>query len=66
MEDLAYLAFWAYNSTVLLHLLRGDQGIREACKASEELNVLDNFGELVNSIQGEACSAIVNRKRADP
>ena len=53
MEDLAYLAFWAYNTTVLLHLLRGDEGIREACEASEELDVLDNFAELIHSIHGE-------------
>lgn len=36
MDDLAYLAFWIYNSTLLLHLLKSDPGLELAC---HELNL---------------------------
>ncbi|WRT70013.1 uncharacterized protein IL334_007006 [Kwoniella shivajii] len=47
VENLAYLAFWAYNSSVLLHLLRSDPGLNAAC---EELNLLGMIEELINAI----------------
>lgn len=36
VDDLAYLAFWIYNSTLLLHLLKSDPGLELAC---HELNL---------------------------
>lgn len=51
VEDLAYLAFWAYNSTVLLHLLRSDTKLAEACE-TEEVNFLGLLEELINAIHG--------------
>lgn len=53
MEDLAYLAFWAYNTTVLLHLLRSDKRLAEACE-TEEVNFLGLLEELINAIHGES------------
>ncbi|KIR51965.1 DIL and ankyrin domain-containing protein [Cryptococcus gattii Ru294] len=47
MENLAYLAFWAYNSCVLLHHLRADEALQEAC---DELGLLAILEELVNAI----------------
>lgn len=49
MEDLAYLAFWAYNTTTLLHLLRSDPDV---CPACEQLNLLGMMEELINAIHG--------------
>ncbi|WWC64820.1 uncharacterized protein I303_107434 [Kwoniella dejecticola CBS 10117] len=47
VENLAHLAFWAYNSSVLLHLLRSDPAIHAAC---EELGLLGMMEELINAI----------------
>ncbi|KAK4688691.1 hypothetical protein P7C73_g1422, partial [Tremellales sp. Uapishka_1] len=47
VEDLAYLSFWAYNTTVLLYLLRSDDGLRQAC---EEMNLMSLVEELINAI----------------
>ncbi|WVW86391.1 hypothetical protein I302_108437 [Kwoniella bestiolae CBS 10118] len=47
VENLAYLAFWAYNSSVLLHLLKSDPGINAAC---EEMSLLGMMEELINAI----------------
>nr|KIR49115.1 DIL and ankyrin domain-containing protein [Cryptococcus bacillisporus CA1280] len=47
MENLAYLAFWAYNSCVLLHHLRADEALQEAC---DELGLLAILEELINAI----------------
>ncbi|ORX40447.1 DIL domain-domain-containing protein [Kockovaella imperatae] len=47
MENLAYLAFWAYNSSLLLHLLRSDEGLRRAC---QEMELLDMMEELIHAI----------------
>ncbi|ORY31607.1 hypothetical protein BCR39DRAFT_86241 [Naematelia encephala] len=47
MDDLAYLAFWAYNTTVLLHLIRSDSGISAAC---EQLELMSMIEELINAI----------------
>nr|KIR88617.1 DIL and ankyrin domain-containing protein [Cryptococcus tetragattii IND107] len=47
MENLAYLAFWAYNSCVLLHHLRADEALQEAC---DELGLLSILEELINTI----------------
>ena len=49
MEDLAYLAFWAYNCTLLLYLLRADEGLKRACT---ELELLDMMEELIHAIHG--------------
>ena len=50
MEDLAYLAYWAYNTTLLLHLLKNDPGLRDAC---DELGFFGMMEELVNAIHGQ-------------
>ncbi|KIR42063.1 DIL and ankyrin domain-containing protein [Cryptococcus deuterogattii 99/473] len=50
MENLAYLAFWAYNSCVLLHHLRADEALQEAC---DELGLLAILEELINAIHAE-------------
>ncbi|WWC72229.1 uncharacterized protein I206_106191 [Kwoniella pini CBS 10737] len=47
VENLAYLAFWAYNSAVLLHLLKSDPPIHAAC---EHLGLLSMMEELINAI----------------
>ncbi|WVQ75629.1 hypothetical protein IAR50_005258 [Cryptococcus sp. DSM 104548] len=47
IEDLAFLAFWAYNSCVLLHHLQSDDELRIAC---EDLGLLTMLEELVNAI----------------
>lgn len=52
-EDLAYLSFWAYNTTVLLHLLKSEPDLAAAC---EDLGVLLMLVELVNAIHGESLS----------
>lgn len=49
MENLAYLAFWAYNSCVLLHHLQADEALQEAC---DELGLLAILEELINAIHG--------------
>lgn len=49
MENLAYLAFWAYNSCVLLHHLRADEALQETC---DELGLLAILEELINAIHG--------------
>jgi hypothetical protein len=53
VEDLAYLAFWAYNSTVLLHLLRSDEPLARACE-TDDLNLLGMLEELINAIHGKS------------
>ncbi|EIW72141.1 hypothetical protein TREMEDRAFT_25958 [Tremella mesenterica DSM 1558] len=47
VEDLAFLSYWAYNTTVLLHLLRSDAGLEEAC---EKLGFISMMEELINAI----------------
>ncbi|OWZ38264.1 DIL and ankyrin domain-containing protein [Cryptococcus neoformans c8] len=47
MENLAYLAFWAYNSCVLLHYLQADERLQEVC---DELGLLAILEELINAI----------------
>lgn len=49
MENLAYLAFWAYNSCVLLHHLQAGERLQEAC---DELGLLAILEELINAIHG--------------
>jgi hypothetical protein len=49
VEDLAFLSFWAYNTTLLLHLLRSDPGLGPACG---ELGLLGMVEELINAIHG--------------
>ncbi|OCF34276.1 hypothetical protein I316_04230 [Kwoniella heveanensis BCC8398] len=46
-ENLAYLAFWSYNSTLLLHLLRSDPAVHASC---EEMSLLGMMEELINAI----------------
>ncbi|BEI81177.1 hypothetical protein CcaverHIS002_0203370 [Cutaneotrichosporon cavernicola] len=46
-EDLASLAFWEYNITLLLYLLRSDADLAEACA---DADLLVNFEELINAI----------------
>ncbi|WVR09630.1 hypothetical protein IAU60_006703 [Kwoniella sp. DSM 27419] len=46
-EDLAYLSFWSYNSTLLLHLLRSDRALNAAC---QDLKLLSMLEELINAI----------------
>lgn len=55
VDDLAYLAFWSYNSTLLLHLLTTEEGMRTAC---DELGLLSMLEELINAIHGEWCCKI--------
>ena len=50
-EDLAFLAFWAYNVTVLLHLFKSDTGLGRLC---DELMLLRTLEELVNTIHGKS------------
>ncbi|KAI9633838.1 DIL domain-containing protein [Dioszegia hungarica] len=47
IEDLAYLAFWAYNTTLLLYLLVSDDELRTPC---DELGLLGMVEELINAI----------------
>ncbi|KAL7424523.1 putative ankyrin-repeat protein [Cryptotrichosporon argae] len=47
VDDLSYLAFWAYNSTLLLHLINTDEPLRQAC---EEMKLLGMLEELINAI----------------
>ncbi|KAL7409133.1 hypothetical protein BDY24DRAFT_445156 [Mrakia frigida] len=47
VEDLAHLAFWNYNTTLLLHLLRSDSGLEISC---HEMSLLVMLEELINAI----------------
>lgn len=49
MENLAYLAFWAYNTTLLLHLIRADEGLAIAC---DDLGYLTELEGLIHAIHG--------------
>jgi hypothetical protein len=62
VEDLAYLAFWVYNTTTLLHLLRSDPDVGPAC---EELNLLGMIEELINAIHGRCDAVWLENGRAD-
>jgi hypothetical protein len=55
IEDLAYLAFWAYNTTLLLYLLVSDDELRTPC---DELGLLGMVEELINAIHGESNDGI--------
>ncbi len=48
-EDMAYLSFWLYNSTLLLHLLRCDRDLHDMCETLDLYSLLE---ELVNAIYG--------------
>lgn len=50
VDELEHLAFWSYNSTLLLHLLTSEEAMRAAC---DELGLLGMLEELVNAIHGE-------------
>lgn len=50
VDNVAYLSFWAYNATLLLHLLRTDPGLELVC---DELGLLGMMEELINAIHGE-------------
>lgn len=50
MENLPFLAFWAYNTTLLLHLLKTDKELSVVC---EEYGYLAELEGLINAIQGE-------------
>ena len=41
VEDLAHLAFWNYNTTLLLHLLRSDEGLEISCHEMSLLLMLE-------------------------
>lgn len=41
VEDLAHLAFWNYNTTLLLHLLRSDSGLEISCHEMSLLVMLE-------------------------
>ncbi|WWD19847.1 hypothetical protein CI109_104314 [Kwoniella shandongensis] len=47
VENLAHLAFWAYNCSVLLHLLRSDRNVQLVC---EEMGLLTMLEELIHAI----------------
>ncbi|WVQ83667.1 hypothetical protein IAT38_005810 [Cryptococcus sp. DSM 104549] len=47
MENVAHLAFWAYNCVLLLYLLRSDPAVRASC---DDMGLLSQFEELVNAI----------------
>ncbi|GFZ51039.1 hypothetical protein JCM24511_08797 [Saitozyma sp. JCM 24511] len=47
VDNVAYLSFWAYNATLLLHLLRTDPGLELVC---DELGLLGMMEELINAI----------------
>jgi hypothetical protein len=49
-DDLAYLAFWEYNLTLLLALVKSDQPLHTACT---DMNLLGMVEELINAIHGE-------------
>lgn len=49
-EDMAHLAFWLYNSTLLLHLLRCDGDLYDMCEALDLFSLME---ELVNAIYGK-------------
>jgi hypothetical protein len=53
VDNLAYLAFWAYNATLLLHLLRTDPGLETVC---DELGLLGMMEELINAVHGESAT----------
>ncbi|KAL1410856.1 putative ankyrin-repeat protein [Vanrija albida] len=46
-DDLAFLAFWEYNLTLLLYLVRSDP---ELCEACERLSLLSMTEELIGAI----------------
>lgn len=49
-EDLAHMAFWEYNLTLLLYLIRSDKSLFATC---EELSLISMMEELINAIHGE-------------
>lgn len=49
MESLPHLTFWLYNTTILLHLVQSDDGVRRLCE-EEELGVM--MEEMIDSLQG--------------
>jgi hypothetical protein len=54
-DDLAYLAFWEYNLTLLLALIKSDEPLMAACI---DLNLLGMVTELINAIHGEFVAVI--------
>ncbi|CDZ97103.1 Dilute [Phaffia rhodozyma] len=46
-DDLSHLAFWLYNCTLLLHLLRSDADLKVAC---HELDLFISLQELIDAI----------------
>jgi hypothetical protein len=48
-EDVTYLVFWLYNTTILLHLLECDNSINEAC---EMLGSFEHLEEVINTVTG--------------
>ena len=48
-EDLTYLTFWLYNTTVWLHLMRCDKAINQTCESLGSLSLIE---EILNSVFG--------------
>lgn len=47
---MAYLAFWLYNSTLLLHLLKSDRDLYDMC---DTLDLFSLMEDLINAIYGK-------------
>lgn len=50
VESLPHLAFWLYNTTILLHLVQSDKAVNALCQ-EEDLCLMAE--EMINSLQGE-------------
>ncbi|KAG8954438.1 hypothetical protein FRC04_011765 [Tulasnella sp. 424] len=60
-EDLAHLAFWLFNTTTFLHLLRCDNQVNAIC---EELELFELLEEMINAVFVFVIRVV--EKRIDP
>lgn len=60
-EDLAHLAFWLFNTTTFLHLLRCDHQVNAIC---EELELFELLEEMINAVFVFVIRVV--EKRIDP
>lgn len=53
VESLPHLAFWLYNTTILLHLAQSDKAVKLLLQ-QDDLGLM--VKEMINSLQGEFCA----------
>lgn len=53
VESLPHLAFWLYNTTILLHLVQRDKSVSRLLP-EDDLGLM--IEEMINSLQGEFCA----------